>query len=241
MTTAIRFDPMTYTVGIGRDFAASLVPAQADPPIPVSGVTFGVATMTENAPHSGEMHSDGDEVLDPYLRGGLCYPRDPARPEDRNGPRQRTNRPKGCLAHSGHHRTKPDRLCHTWPEQPLSVAAECRITLLRLELRVMRQNEGESFVPLTGGCFCGQVRYVIAAPLKNARSRHCSRCRKAFSGAGSAYAEIEPGSLAWVSGEPGLVRYESAPRWGLCFCGTCGSTLCGTHNGEVHGVTLGAA
>jgi hypothetical protein len=45
--------------------------------------------------------------------------------------------------------------------------------------------------------------------------------------------------LAWVSGERGLVRYESTPGWGLCFCGTCGSTLCGTHNGEVHGVTLG--
>lgn len=94
-------------------------------------------------------------------------------------------------------------------------------------------------MPVTGGCFCGLVRYTIIALLKNARSCHCSRCRKAFSGAGSAYAEIEPGSFAWVSGEPGLVRYESTPGWGLCFCGTCGSTLCGTHNGEVHGVTLG--
>src|SRR6185503_9072622 len=51
---------------------------------------------------------------------------------------------------------------------------------------------GES-MPLTGGCFCGRVRYQIAAPLKAGRSCHCSRCRKAFSGAGSAYAEIEPG------------------------------------------------
>lgn len=94
-------------------------------------------------------------------------------------------------------------------------------------------------MPMKGGCFCGLVRYTIAAPLRNARTCHCSRCRKAFSGAGSAYAEIEPGSIAWVSGEPGLVRYESTPGWGFCFCGTCGSTLCGTHNGEVHGVTLG--
>jgi hypothetical protein len=94
-------------------------------------------------------------------------------------------------------------------------------------------------VSLMGGCFCGCVRYAISAPLRNARTCHCSRCRKAFSGAGSAYAEIEPGSIAWVSGEPGLVHYESTPGWGFCFCGTCGSTLCGTHNGEVHGVTLG--
>ena len=94
-------------------------------------------------------------------------------------------------------------------------------------------------MPLTGGCFCGQARYTIAAPLKDARSCHCSRCRKAFSGAGSAYAEVEPGSFDWVAGEETLVGYETAPGWGLRFCGACGSTLCGTQNGEVHGVTLG--
>lgn len=25
----------------------------------------------------------------------------------------------------------------------------------------------------------------------------------------------------------------------MCFCRTCGSTLCGTRDGQVHGVTLG--
>ena len=92
---------------------------------------------------------------------------------------------------------------------------------------------------LTGGCFCGIVRYAITAPLRNARSCHCSRCRKAFSGAGSAYAEITPGSLYWTHGEDALLSYETTPGWGLRFCGVCGSTLCGTHEGEVHGVTLG--
>lgn len=93
--------------------------------------------------------------------------------------------------------------------------------------------------PLVGGCFCGRVRYRIDAPLKAARSCHCSRCRKAFSGAGSAYAEIEPGTLAWTSGYQHLTHFQTTPGWGLCFCGTCGSTLCGTKDGQVHGVTLG--
>jgi len=92
---------------------------------------------------------------------------------------------------------------------------------------------------LTGGCFCGRVRYEIGAPLKSARSCHCSRCRKAFSAACSAYAEIEPGSFAWVAGHDNVTRYESAPGWGLCFCKSCGSTLCGTQGDAVHGVTLG--
>jgi hypothetical protein len=93
---------------------------------------------------------------------------------------------------------------------------------------------------LAGGCFCGAVRYEIRAPLRKARSCHCSRCRKAFSGAGSAYAEVESGSFRWTSGRHRLIHYESTPGWGLCFCGICGTTLCGTHEGEVHGVTLGS-
>ena len=92
---------------------------------------------------------------------------------------------------------------------------------------------------LTGGCFCGRVRYRITAPLRAARCCHCSRCRKAFSGTGSAYAEVAPGAFSWTSGAENLAHYESTPGWGLCFCETCGTTLCGEHQGEVHGVTLG--
>lgn len=44
------------------------MPARPDPAIPVDGHTFGVATMTENSRHDGEMHPDGDEVL--YLIDG---------------------------------------------------------------------------------------------------------------------------------------------------------------------------
>lgn len=92
----------------------------------------------------------------------------------------------------------------------------------------------------TGGCFCGRVRYSIDAPLTNARSCHCSRCRKAFSGAGSAYAEVAAGSFSWISGEAHVTFHESMPGWGLGFCRVCGTTLCGTHEGQVHGVTLGS-
>jgi hypothetical protein len=92
---------------------------------------------------------------------------------------------------------------------------------------------------LTGGCFCGRVRYQITAALRAGRSCHCSRCRKAFSGAGSAYAEIEPGTHLWAVGEDNLTHFESTPAWGLCFCRTCGTTLCGTYQGQVHGVALG--
>ncbi|MEM1310977.1 MAG: GFA family protein [Cyanobacteria bacterium P01_H01_bin.153] len=93
---------------------------------------------------------------------------------------------------------------------------------------------------ITGGCFCGAVRYQVSAPLKAGRSCHCSRCRKAFSGAGSAYAEVQADTFAWVSGEALLTKYETGPGWGMGFCGQCGSTICGLREGQVHGVTLGS-
>ncbi len=94
---------------------------------------------------------------------------------------------------------------------------------------------------ITGGCFCGAVAYAIDGALCNARACHCSKCRKVFSGAGSAYAEIDPsGAFRFTAGEDRLARYSSMPGWEVGFCGTCGTTLCGIHDGTVHGVTLGS-
>jgi len=91
-----------------------------------------------------------------------------------------------------------------------------------------------------GGCLCGRCTYRVSEPLRVARSCHCSRCRKAFSGAGSAYAEVVPGSFSWVSGEEMLSRFDTGHGFGLCFCSRCGTTLCGTAGAAVHGVTLGS-
>ena len=63
-----KFNPSTHTIGLDRDRSASEIPAQPDPPVPVDGVTIGVAMMSENSPHGGEMHPDGDETL--YLISG---------------------------------------------------------------------------------------------------------------------------------------------------------------------------
>ena len=95
-------------------------------------------------------------------------------------------------------------------------------------------------MPVVGGCFCGRVRYRVREPLSSGRSCHCSRCRKAFSGAGSAYSEVVAGAFSWTKGQGNLTHFASEAGFGLCFCRTCGTTLCGTHEGEVHGVTLGS-
>ncbi len=94
-------------------------------------------------------------------------------------------------------------------------------------------------MPITGECFCGNIRYQIQGKLKDARSCHCSRCRKAFSAQASAYALVEPEEFSWLSGSDLLISYPTGHGFGLQFCGKCGSTLCAVFNDVVHGVTLG--
>ena len=91
---------------------------------------------------------------------------------------------------------------------------------------------------ITGECLCGGVKYEIRGKLRDARSCHCSTCRKAFSNA-SAYALVEPSEFKWLSGEDLLTSYANKHGFGLQFCKICGSTLAATNNGIIHGVTLG--
>jgi len=94
-------------------------------------------------------------------------------------------------------------------------------------------------VAITGECFCGEVKYRVDGELHDARSCHCSRCRKAFSSQASAYAVVEAKEFHWVSGENLLTSYIGEHGFGLQFCNKCGSTLSGVYKGVVHGVTLG--
>jgi len=68
MSRTTTFNAKNQTVAIRHDLTAETMSVRPDPAIPVDGYTFGVATMTENSPHDGEMHPDGDEVL--YLIDG---------------------------------------------------------------------------------------------------------------------------------------------------------------------------
>ncbi len=92
---------------------------------------------------------------------------------------------------------------------------------------------------IQGSCLCGSIHYTIEGELHDARSCHCSRCRKAFSAQASAYALVDPHEFSWVTGKNLLTQYDGQNGVGLQFCRQCGSTLCGTYQGEIHGVTLG--
>ena len=97
----------------------------------------------------------------------------------------------------------------------------------------------ENRLGIIGECFCGEVRYKVQGSLHDARSCHCSRCRKAFSSQASAYALVDPLDFKWMSGEHLLTSYINENGFGFKFCSKCGSTLCGIFNDSIHGVTLG--
>jgi len=92
---------------------------------------------------------------------------------------------------------------------------------------------------ITGECFCGEIKYQVDGVLRDARSCHCSRCRKAFGAQASAYALVDPLEFKWTSGQNLLTSYVGVHDYGLQFCSQCGSTICGIYNGVIHGVTLG--
>jgi hypothetical protein len=80
-----------------------------------------------------------------------------------------------------------------------------------------------SFVPLTGGCRCGQTRFRMeAAPIIT----HCCHCRTCQGISGSAFginAMIETAWLTVLEGEPQLV--SGADGEASRQCPACGSTL----------------
>ncbi|MEH6636857.1 MAG: GFA family protein [Halioglobus sp.] len=92
---------------------------------------------------------------------------------------------------------------------------------------------------ITGECFCASVKYQVDGKLRDAKSCHCSRCRKAFSAQASSSALVVPEEFKWVSGQDLLTTHMVAHGFGLQFCKICGSTLCTVHNGNVYQLTLG--
>ena len=57
------FDLSQTAIGLQRDGSAELIPQTPGPPRRIDGLLIAAPVMTRNAPHGGEMHPDGDEVL----------------------------------------------------------------------------------------------------------------------------------------------------------------------------------
>ena len=74
---------------------------------------------------------------------------------------------------------------------------------------------------------CGTVRYEVDTPFLRFVYCHCSRCRKATGSAHAANGFAKPENFRWLQGEGAILRYDlpQAKRFGLQFCGECGSKI----------------
>lgn len=70
MSAITRVDVSRYALDIHRDLSASTRARKPGPPERIDGMTLGVVSLSPDAPapHKGEVHPDGDEIL--YLISG---------------------------------------------------------------------------------------------------------------------------------------------------------------------------
>jgi quercetin dioxygenase-like cupin family protein len=63
MNKITRIDASQHLFDIHRDHSVSTRAPKPGPPQRIDGMTLGIVTMSHDAPHRGEVHPDGDEIL----------------------------------------------------------------------------------------------------------------------------------------------------------------------------------
>lgn len=63
MSKIISVDPSVHSFDIQRDLCISSRLQKPGPPERIDGMTMGIVTMDADAPHGGEVHPDGDEII----------------------------------------------------------------------------------------------------------------------------------------------------------------------------------
>ena len=63
MNRIVPVDASRYLFDIHRDLSVTTREHRPGPPVRIDGMTVGIVTIVDDAPHSGEIHPDGDEIL----------------------------------------------------------------------------------------------------------------------------------------------------------------------------------
>jgi hypothetical protein len=76
---------------------------------------------------------------------------------------------------------------------------------------------------LTGGCFCGRLRYEITGTPFHESNCHCSICRRTTGAPFVTWFSVRPSEFRFITGEPS--RFRSSARATRRFCAQCGTQL----------------
>jgi hypothetical protein len=77
--------------------------------------------------------------------------------------------------------------------------------------------------PITGGCYCGQIRFKATAEPMQRANCHCANCRRAAGAQAVAWITVLRSDFRFNKGEPKHHRTETGAI--RTFCDTCGTSL----------------
>jgi hypothetical protein len=80
---------------------------------------------------------------------------------------------------------------------------------------------------LTGGCFCGRVRYTITAPAGYTHHCHCANCRRIHGAAFVTYSMFPRSAFTWNSGADTMGSFSTSKGVSRRFCQNCGTHVAG--------------
>lgn len=80
---------------------------------------------------------------------------------------------------------------------------------------------------LTGGCFCGSVRYAVDGPVSHETICHCSDCRRAIGATQVPWFTAPIAAFRYTAGTP--TAFASSPPVRREFCPSCGTGLTYRH------------
>ncbi|HEY9738841.1 MAG TPA: GFA family protein [Trichocoleus sp.] len=80
---------------------------------------------------------------------------------------------------------------------------------------------------LTGGCFCGAVRYHSQLPVIDASYCHCRICQHTCGAPVVAWVSVPAAGFSFTQGSP--MAFESSAKGTRHFCSTCGTQLTFRH------------
>src|SRR2546428_8846555 len=76
---------------------------------------------------------------------------------------------------------------------------------------------------ITGGCYCGEVRFSASPEVRVRTNCHCENCRRAAGAQAVAWISVEKKSFAFTRGKP--QRYRTPTKASRTFCTACGTSL----------------
>lgn len=90
---------------------------------------------------------------------------------------------------------------------------------------MMAHSNADSMPQVTGGCFCGAVRFSIDLPSKWCAHCHCSMCRRVHGAGYVTWVGVNSEHFNILQDDGHLLWFESSPGARRGFCNKCGSSM----------------